>query len=92
MFTEGRCVKTFKWHEGVGAKTNRELLSLSLSSPWPLVSDWGCKSVYNNSHSNFQVCGPPMVYVTYSVPDAGLLSLFPVRRSLTPDEMIVHPH
>ena len=33
-----------------------------------------------------------MVYVTYSVPDAGLLSLFPVRRSLAPDEVIFHPH
>jgi len=32
-----------------------------------------------------------MVYVTYSVPDAGLLSLFPVRRSLAPDEMIFAP-
>ena len=33
-----------------------------------------------------------MVYVTYSIPDAGLLALFPVRRcSLAPDEMTFLP-
>ena len=89
MFTEGACVKRFKWHEGVGVKAI-ESCSLSLSSPRPLVSDWACKSVYINLSSS-QVYEPPMVYVTYSVPDAGLLSLFSVRCSLTPDEMIFLP-